>query len=245
MYSALILDDEEAARRTLHGLLSRYCPEIVNIYTAADIQSASEIMEKYAPDFLFFDVALGNHTSFDVHLQANLSGKALIFVTAHEEFSLQALKAGALDYLLKPVDIDELKLAVKKGSAFLGKEKRMQAHTEENAPREIKLMVNHGSGFNLLNGEDILFAQADGNYTTFHLQGHKKIMSAKQIGFYEELLPPQLFFRSHKSYIINIRYLEGYSFREGHAAHLSEGHEVPVSRRKLPQFIELCKRLKI
>jgi len=243
MYSALILDDEESARKTLHGLISRYCPEIQSIYTAADTGEAKEVLEKKPVDFLFFDIALGSHTSFDVVMQADLSGKALIFVTAHEEFSLQALKSGALDYLLKPVDIDELKLAVKKGCSFLEKEK--QVHSEDKGAREIKLMVNHGSGFNLLSGEDILFAQADGNYTTFYLQGYKKIMSAKQIGFYEELLPPQLFFRSHKSYIINIRYLEGYSYREGHTAHLSEGHDIPVSRRRLPQFIDLCKRLKI
>lgn len=245
MYSALILDDEEAARKTLHGLLSRYCPEIRTLYTAAGISGAREIIEKKNVDFLFFDIALGSHTSFDMVMHTGLSGKALIFVSAHEEFSMQALKSGALDYLLKPVDIDELKLAVKKGCSFLEKEKRAQAPQEDADASEIKLMVNHGSGFNLLSGEDILFARADGNYTTFHLQGHKKIMSAKQIGFYEELLPPQLFFRSHKSYIINIRYLEGYSFREGHTAHLSEGHEVPVSRRKLSQFIELCKHLKI
>jgi len=244
MYSALILDDEESARKTLQGLLSRYCPEITATYSAAGISEAVEHIRHSDPDFLFFDIEIGTQSGFDVFSQVNLDGKAVIFVTAHEEFPLQALKAGATDYLLKPVDIDELKTAVKKGCDYLEKEKQLRNNTKQSA-RNVKLMVSHGSGFDLLQGRDIIFARADGNYTTFYLQGQKKTMSAKQIGFYEELLPAHIFFRCHKSFIINTEYLRGYTFKEGHAACLSEGHEVPVSRRKLPQFIELCKSLEL
>lgn len=242
MYSALLLDDEELARKTLRGLLAMHCPQITHIHEAQDTEEAIRVLAKHPVDFLFLDIELGGQSGFDALNHIQTHAQAVIFVTAHEEFSLRALKAGALDYLLKPVDIEELKVSVKKGCETLAK--NPDTETDNPAkPLNVRIMVAKGGGFDLLEANEIIFAEADGNYTTFYLQGGRRVTSSKQIGFYEELLLPPLFFRSHKSYIINLKYLKGYTSREGHIALMEEEHQVSVSRRKLSEFIDLCKQL--
>lgn len=239
MYSALILDDEELARKNLQGLLMRSCPQIGPVRLAENVNTALRLLQEQPVDILFLDVNLGSETGFDL-LQRRLGDqKAVIFVTAHEEFSLRAIKADAADYLLKPVDVEELKTAVGKAIAKAGSKTEK---SPEGQP-DMRLVVHHGSGFEMLAIPQIIFAEAEGNYTTFYLEGYRKVVSSKQLGSYEMLLPEQAFFRSHKSYIINLKHLKGYSSRNGYTALLSESYEVPVSRRKLQGFLELSKKL--
>lgn len=238
MYAALLLDDEELAQKTLKGLIANHCPEISTLHEARDTEEAIKVLAKHRVDFLFLDIELGSESGFDALDHIQTQNQAVIFVTAHEAFSLRALKAGAVDYLLKPISIDELKAAVKKGIGILPK-------PSEPAVPDHRIMVSKGGGFDLLDSQEIVFAEAEGNYTTFYLYDGQKITSSKQIGFYEELLLPPRFFRSHKSYIIHLKYLKGYSSREGHMALLEKAQQVPVSRRKLQEFLSLCKHLPI
>lgn len=254
MYTALIVDDEELARRSLHGLLLRYCPDIETIFIAEDTEIAQRFLATHHIDILFLDIDLGTANGFDLLSQRRSRDTAVVFVTAHEEYSLRALKAGAVDYLLKPVDIDELQEAVGKADAFLGGRKGTEGHdpgkkrTEDPAASaftaDTHLVVGHGKGFEILDTRQIIFAEANGNYTTFLLDGGRKVMASKQIGTVETMLPASFFFRTHKSYIINLKHLKGYSSHEGYTALLSENHEVPVSRRRLTEFLELSKKLK-
>lgn len=241
MYSALILDDEELARKNLQGLLSRSCPQVGPVRLAENVTTALQLLQEQPVDILFLDVNLGTETGFDL-LQRHLGDqKAVIFVTAHEEFSLRAIKAEAADYLLKPVDVEELRTAVDKAIAKAGT--RTEKSPLPAGQPDMRLVVHHGSGFEMLPIPQIIFAEAEGNYTTFYLEGYRKVISSKQLGSYETLLPEQAFFRSHKSYIINLKHLKGYSSRNGYTALLSESYEVPVSRRKLQGFLELSKKL--
>lgn len=105
-----------------------------------------------------------------------------------------------------------------------------------------RLVISHGHGFEVLPLSEIIFAAAEGNYTIFHLEGHRKVISSRQLGSYESQLPGPGFFRTHKSYLINLRHLKGYSTRNGYMVLLSNGYEVPVSRRKLTEFRELSRK---
>lgn len=242
MFSALILDDEAPARRCLHGLLAENCTQLSSLFLAEDITTAARLLHENKIDILFLDVNLGTETGFDL-LQHGLGrNQALIFVTAHETFSLKAIKFQAVDYLLKPIDIDDLVLAVDKAIEFVRRATPIQI-LQPQAPAPQQVIVNHDNGFELFDRSQILFAEAEGSYTAFYLEGSRKITASRQLGSYEALLTNPTFFRSHKSYIINLRHLKGYSSKNGYTALLSGGHEVPVSRRKLSLFLELSKKM--
>ncbi|WP_118973843.1 LytR/AlgR family response regulator transcription factor [Taibaiella koreensis] len=244
MFSALILDDEAPARKFLHGLLAEHCTQLSAFFLAGDIPTAARLLQENEIDILFLDVNLGTETGFDLLQQGTGRHQALIFVTAHEEFSLKAIKARAIDYLLKPIDIDELLLAVDKATGFLKSTRPAPvAQTPASDTGKQQVIVNHDDGFELFDQSRILFAEAEGSYTAFYLEGAQKIIASRQLGSYETLLASPFFFRSHKSYIINLRHLKGYSSKNGYTALLSEGYEVPVSRRKLSLFLELSKKL--
>lgn len=241
MYSALILDDEAPARRCLQELLARNCEQLNPVFLAEDIPAATRLLHEHKIDILLLDVNLGEETGFDLLQHTMNKDQAVIFVTAYEEFSLKAIKARAIDYLLKPIDIDDLVLAVGKATEFLNAYGPQQPEPPD-AHRN-QFIVHHGQGFELLNLSQILFAEAEGSYTSFYLEGARKVTASRQLGSYEQLLAGPSFFRSHKSYIINLAHLKGYSSKNGCAALLAGGHEVPVSRRKLSLFLELSKKL--
>lgn len=242
MYTALILDDEAPARRCLQELLARHCDQITTIFLAEDIATATRLLHENKIDILFLDVNLGEETGFNLLQHTMNKSQAVIFVTAYEEFSLKAIKAQAIDYLLKPIDIDELIVAVNKAEAFLKTNTPQQQAGPPDHGRN-QVIVHHGQGFELFNFSQILFAEAEGSYTSFYLEGARKVIASRQLGSYESLLTNPSFFRSHKSYIINLSHLKGYSSKNGCAALLTEGYEVPVSRRKLSLFLELSKKL--
>lgn len=243
MYTALILDDEAPARRCLQELLARHCDPITTIFLAEDIATATRLLHENKIDILFLDVNLGEETGFNLLENTISKSQAVIFVTAYEEFSLKAIKAQAIDYLLKPIDIDELIVAVNKAKTFLKTTTPQQAIASPPHNARNQVIVHHGQGFELFNFSQILFAEAEGSYTSFYLEGARKVIASRQLGSYESLLANPSFFRSHKSYIINLSHLKGYSSKNGYAALLAEGYEVPVSRRKLSLFLELSKKL--
>ncbi|RQO30911.1 hypothetical protein DBR32_09370 [Taibaiella sp. KBW10] len=244
MFSALILDDEAPARKCLLGLLTENCPQLSSLFLAEDVSTAKRLVDQNKIDILFLDVNLGTESGFDLLQQGLTGNQALIFVTAHEAFCLKAIKVQAIDYLLKPIDIDELILAVDKATEFLNRTRLGAVMSPQPSdPDQQQLIVNHDKGFELFDRSQVVFAAAEGSYTVFHLEGSRKITASRQLGSYEPLLTNPTFFRSHKSYIINLRHLKGFSSKDGYTALLSEGHEVPVSRRKLPLFLELSQKM--
>lgn len=215
---------------------------------AATVGEARQVLEQQRVDFLFLNIDPGMETGFDMLKSIPAEEYAVIFTSAHQDYSLQALKANALDYLLKPLDLGELDAAVSKARNFINRKTvgltlglpgiatAQQAHQERD---DLKLVIRHERGFEVLQARHIIVAEADGNYTTFYLEDKRKTIASKQLGLYEELLAAPLFFRCHKSYIINLDHLQGYSSTHGHTAVMAGSHEAPISRRKLPEFLEL------
>lgn len=180
---------------------------------------------------------------------------SIIFVTGNQEYALKALKASAVDFLLKPVDIDELKGAVKKVEYF---HKLRQQNQEVNSTYQAtvnelsqnlskernieRLTLQHLQGFKIVAVKDIVYLEADRNYTVFHLASREKVMVSRNMGEYEDLLDPDVFFRVHKSFIINLHHLKEYSTADGYFAVMQDSISVIVSRRRVDEFMVAIKR---
>jgi two-component system LytT family response regulator len=242
---ALIVDDEQFCRNNLKLLLDDYCPEIRNIDLAESAEEARKFMMSSPPDILFLDIKMPQESGFD--LLASLENKpgSIVFTTAHNEFALEAIKAEALDYLEKPIDIDDLRAAVQKASrrkdSTLGRHPELQEMIRE-ASRDRgaeKLAIPMREGYELIPVREIIHLEASESYTLIHLNEGKRIMSSKNIKVYEEKLDPSIFFRTHKSHIVNVKYhLKGFSRVDGNSAVMSNGKHIPISRRKLQRFLE-------
>lgn len=240
---ALIIDDEHLCRENLRMLVESFCPTIDTIKTASNASDARQKLELFQPDVLFLDIKMPGETGFEFLESLGDHPYAVIFTTAHSEFALSALKAQAIDYLEKPVDIEDLQNAVKK-LALRFKNGNPKPPIEERLAKQSpqvssdKIAIAMRDGFDIINCSDIVHLEASESYTTFYLQNGKRLISSKNIKVYEEKLDPNIFFRTHKSHIINVQnHLTGFNRVDGNSAVLSNGKLVPISRRKLQDFL--------
>lgn len=247
---ALIVDDEEPARNLLRSLLEKYGTNIRVVDTAGSAKEAREILENSRIDVLFLDISMPNENGFDLLESLDASRYLFVFVTAYDQFALRALKASAVDYLQKPVDPDELALAVQK-LHHLKKLRTSASKTQADYVHALNSLVTNGAGkggvrrlclpgmqgFIIVDTNDIVYLEADTNYTVFHLTNLKKIVVSKSIKDYEEVLDPLVFYRVHKSSIINLKYLREFSRVDGYYAVMQDESSIAVSRRKLQEFI--------
>lgn len=243
---ALIVDDETLSRETLKSLLLRYCADTVEIVgMAASATEARWELDAYEPDVLFLDVEMPRENGFDLLRSLPERNFSVIFVTAYDHYALRAIKASATDYLLKPIDIDELKDAVGKLAEMhlsrhrqdLGYSARLSAvleNTLNHRQRLNKLIIPSLNGFNIVAVDDILHCRAENNYTTLFLRSGEHLLACKPLKEYEEILTPSDFFRVHKSYLINLQYVRGFVRSDvgGGRVMLDGGTTVEVSRRR-------------
>lgn len=253
---ALIVDDEEFARSSLYFLLQEHCADIQIAGIAKSVKEAKELLHEFEIDLIFLDIAMPGENGFDLIPAALEHDARVIFTTAYDQYALRAIKASALDYLLKPIDIDELKETVAKATDLIGKHKqshRLQAEqlsqlSENMAERaEIrKLSLPNGQGgYTLVNFDQIINIEADSNYSVFFIDGKEKITVAKVLKEYEEILPEHTFIRVHKSSIINLDYVKEYNSKNGLEVALKNGVKIAVSRRRASEFTEKVKQYTI
>ncbi len=249
-YNAIIIDDEINLQRTLEILVERNCPEIHLIGIANSAEAGRKLIRENKVDLIFLDISMPVENGFDFIASIPKEKFAIIFTTAYEEFALKAIKANAIDYLLKPIDPTDLQNAVARAVSELNlrnqkKEAReiyseslntltQQMQTEN--PEITRITVVEKFGFRIVEIKAIRFLEADSNYTIIHLSGLEKIVSSKSLGEYEKILDPSLFFRIHKSSLINIDYLKGYSSYQGYFAILDDDTKLAISRRRYPEF---------
>lgn len=246
----LIVDDEEPARNVLSSLLRTYCPAINIVGLADSAAQAREYLGNNPVDALFLDISMPNESGFDLLESIDSSKYLFVFVTAHDQYALKALRASAVDYLQKPVDIDELKEAVTKlvrmktliqqtPSAFSDYQQSLQGLMSNMSGRKgvQRLCLPGTHGFTILDVNDILYMDADSNYTIFHLSNLKKIVVSKSMREFEDLLDEKSFFRIHKSSVIHLKYLKEFSRVDGYYAVMADNSSIPVSRRRVPEFL--------
>jgi two-component system, LytTR family, response regulator len=217
MIRSVIIDDEKPSRDVLINYLEEYCPDVEITGTAGSVKTAFRVIKKQQPDLVFLDIELGDGKGFDL---LNLFDKldfSIIFVTAYSEHAVRAFRFSAVDYLLKPVKIDELKEAVEKVRKYSGtsmKSDNLAAffNNFNNNNKQIPtLVIPHIKGYEVLKISDIILCKADGYCTNFQLTGNRKIVSSKNLKQYEELLADHNFMRVHHSFIINLNYVTSYT----------------------------------
>ncbi|RZK17792.1 MAG: response regulator transcription factor [Pedobacter sp.] len=247
---AIIVDDEEFARSSLFFLLQQNCPEVEITGIARSVAEAKDILAHHTIDLIFLDIAMPGGNGFDLIPDAQKQNAGVIFTTAYDQYALKAIKANALDYLLKPIDIDELKIAVEKVAQHIKLFKSQNENDERISnlasnlatKSEIrKLTLPYGQGFKMIDVDDIIYIEADSNYSIVHLNSEEKITVSKVLREFEELLPTEQFVRVHKSNIINLNHLKEYNSKNGLQVFLKNGESINISRRRASDFFDKIK----
>lgn len=236
--TAIIVDDELHGRENLRKICETYCPEINILGTADSVVNAKELVSIHNPEIVFLDINMPVLDGFDFIEEYHDPEFLVVFVTAHEEFGINAVKAGAADYLLKPINIKELKQTVKK--LLLNKQKKVKVEPVRE-PNKLVLPASHG--FDVLVIEDIIRFEADGCYTKVVLKDGKNKIISRTLKDFEETLPKDLFFRIHKSHLINLKCIKDYSNLSGNLVTMIDGSKVEISRRKTASFIRKIKSI--
>lgn len=248
MVRTILVDDEPRGLNTLKKLLQEYCPEIKVIAECTDADAAKDKIELLEPQLAFLDISLPGKTSFDLLSELDKINFEIIFVTAHNEYTLEAFHYSAIDYLMKPIDedmlIDAVRRAVKRVAMnSINNNVSTLLHNLQKAqvPQEMKLCIPSLKGFQVVELKDILYCEAAGSYTTFFFIDKHSVCTAKPIHDYEELLEDAGFVRIHKSSLVNLLHVKEYLRGEGGSIVLSNGKELEVSRRKKDVFLSRMK----
>lgn len=233
---AILIDDERSNLENITALLSKYCPRVKIVAKASDIFEAEQLIKDYQPELLFLDIQIGEHTGFDLLNLIPEKTFEVIFITAFDKYGIEAIKFAALDYLLKPVSIPDLVLAVNKAEDKISiKEKNSQLNfllqqlkSGNQFPTKIALPQLQEIRYVAIN--DIIRCEADNSYTFFYLIDGERLLISRSIKEYNELLKPLGFLRTHQSHLVNRISVKSWLKEDGGCLLLINGDKVPVSR---------------
>jgi len=237
MIKALIIEDELYNRKSLVSLINMLNKDITIIGECETVKEAITVTKAYKPDLIFLDINLPDGNAFDFLEQTNHLNFKVIFITAYEEYALQALKKGAVDYILKPVDIEELEIAlnkVLKTSINIKEEQITQIERILNNESK-KLILSLRDTYQVVLLKELMYCSSNKGYTVFYLNNGNSYMTSKPLKEYEDALPKETFIRTHQSYYVNINYIDAYD-KTGYIT-LKNGKKVPVSVRKKDMFL--------
>lgn len=244
MIKALIVDDEQKARNILQHYINSFIPEITEIRQADSVDNANEVLKDYQPGIIFLDVEMPHKNGFDFLVQLKDPQFDVIFTTAYNQYAIQAIRFSALDYLLKPVDPDELKAAVqrhleKKETAVQKKEllDNLVSNIEKKDVKDFKIAVPSSEGVYFFMINDILHLEAESSYTHIHLANRKPFIASKTLKHFEDMLDEFKFIRTHKSHLVNPQHITRIS-NDNEFVLLTDGTKVEVSRRKKDEVLQ-------
>lgn len=234
---SLIVDDESSGRDALRALLAAHCPQVVVVAEAASVREAQEMIRRsHEIDIVFLDIELPDGSGFDVLEEAGSREFAVIFVTAYDNYGIQAVKAAAVDYLLKPVSPDELCDAVDRAI------ERMEARTENyRSAGEIpeRIALPNAQGLRIVETADIVRCRSHSNYTEFRFIDGDSLLVSRPMGEFERVLVRSGFFRVHNSHLINMRHVRSYVRGKGGYVVMTDGSHVDVSVRRKEAFLKM------
>jgi len=244
----LIIDDEVLMRQTMEKLVHEHCPNVKLLAKAESVKSGVEAIRKYHPDLVLLDIKMDDGSGFDLLKQLEPIDFKVIFVTAYDEYAIKAIKFSALDYLLKPVDPDDLTKAINKAEKLVVKELNTQLgvlkdNMQSGNISSKKIILKTFDNIHLVKMVDIIYCESYDNYTNFHLQDNNKILVSNTLKEYEEMLSEYGFFRVHKSFLINLAHIVRFEKSEGGSIILTNKKMVPVSSRKREQLLELLDKI--
>lgn len=243
---AILVDDEPIGISTLKKMLELHCPEIDIAATCSNAFDAAEKLKAFQPDVVFLDINMPGKSGLELLAERTEKPFEVVFVTAYSEYMLQALRFSATDYLMKPVDEDELVEAVQRVKKRLLQGRNIPQNealqyniSKAGHPLEMRLCLPTQKGFTIVKLDEIIYCEAQRSYTEFHLIHHKTILVSKPLFDYERLLAGTIFLRVHKSYLINMLHVKEYI--HGGRVIMSNELEIEVSRRKKDLFLESMK----
>lgn len=245
----IVIDDEDRARKSIVDILKISNNQREVVAEAHDVKSGIEAINKHHPDLILLDINMPDGTGFDLLKKIDHIDFKIIFITAYEEFAVQAFEFSAVDYLLKPVDPAKLIDALSKAQQLVDQEKislklnALFANLDNNSTENKKLVLKTAENIYLVNTSDILRCESDGGYTRFFLVDGKKIMVSRNMKDYDELLNGMGFYRIHQSHLINLKYIDHYSKTEGGAVVMKDNSTLPVARRKKDSFLKLLEMI--
>lgn len=233
---AILVDDEVSNLENLQGLLEKHCPVVKVVATATDIMAAANLIRLHEPNLLFLDIQMGSNSGFDLLNMLPERSFEVIFVTAYDKYGIQAVKFAALDYLLKPIEVEELIIAVGKAKDKVGSRWQdeqlgfllQQMKKTGNAIPKIALPQQHEIRYLVI--DDIVRCEADNTYTFFFLENKDKLVVSRPLKEYSDLLKPQGFLRIHQSHLINPKFVKSWLKEDGGILLMKNGDKVPVSK---------------
>lgn len=248
MIKAVIVEDEKNSQQLLKELITEYCEGVEVIDIAGNVAEALEAIDAGKPTLVFLDIELPDGDGFQVLEKTPNLNFDVIFTTAYDQYAMRAFKFSATDYLLKPVDIEELQEAVKRVVEKQSKQEDGDGQAEkiEALIRNIRnvqtpfkrIVLPTSNGFTVVNPEDIIRCESDRNYTFIFLMDGRKILVSRTIKEYDEMLTDYNFFRIHQSHLINLKYLKNYTRGRGGYVELSDGTNIDVSARRKSEFLK-------
>lgn len=241
--NAIIIDDEKHCTKTLQWSLEQYCPEVVVVATATNGIQGRECIEKYKPELVFLDIEMPIMNGIEFIQSFSEINFEIIFTTAYEQYAINAIKLNALDYLLKPIDKDELMEAIRKLKKKKGNVNKSQIDNLYQVHKNKiidKIAISTNDGLQFITLQNIIRIEASGSYCNFYLVDGRKLLLSKKLGDVEEILihNPD-FFRAHKSNMINLKYVEKYMKGDGGEIQMLDKTIITLSRSKKTEFLEL------
>lgn len=239
---AIIIEDEAQSQVQLIKLLNKYCPEISIVGQADNVESGLLLFYEKKPDTIFLDIELGTESGFDLLQAINTHTFSVIFTTAHNKYSLKAIKYAALDYLLKPVQLHELVRAVEKAKVAINKENLNQQlelllnGIKNSSSESQSIAIPQSRDIRIIRLMDIIYLESENNYTKFHLIENEQLLVSKGIYYYDELLSRNNFIRIHQSYLVNKAFIK--SISSSNEIVLFNKERLPISRLKMAALKE-------
>ena len=246
--NAILIDDEPRGISSMQKLLQINCPGINVIGACTNADEAVEMVKSRHPDRIFLDIAMPVKNGFELLKELNECHFEVIFVTAHNQFMIEAFHFSAIDYLLKPVEdnllvdaVNRAKKRIAEKSGSKNVETFLHNLKQKQSPQKMRLCIPSLKGFQVIELDDILYAESSGNYTNLYFANQKMVCTSKPMHEYEALLEDAGFVRIHKSILVNLLHVKEYLRGEGGSVILSNGHEVEVARRKKDLLISKMK----
>lgn len=249
MLRAVVIDDIENIRKKNIAIIKSSCPNISIVGQADSVDSGVKLIQQLSPDIVFLDVEMPDGTGFDLLQKLQPIQFKVIFITGYEDFAIRAFRFSAIDYLLKPLDANDLAEAVKKAEDSLSKEvfdmKLNNLFTNLERPKNLqRLLLKTAEKIYSVNIQDIVNCESDKNYTTFNFINAPKLVVSTNLKEYEALLAPHNFFRTHQSHLINMAFFDHFIKADGgNKVVMKNKQTVPLSVRKKEEFLVLLENL--
>ena len=242
---AVIIDNEIPVIRGLEKLLKLYCPQVQVVGEAQGVSSGKKLIDTVLPDLVFLDIEMEDGLGIDLLTSLPSRTFQVIFITAFNQYAVQAFRLSAIDYLLKPVDPEDLVEAVQKAQEAQGhtqlstKIETLLTNWAASSAQKKKIVLKDAENIHFVAVEQIVYCKAEGSYTRFFLKDQPALLVSRHLKLYEEILQPYPFFRVHHTFLVNLHYILRFEKSEGGMLVLENGERLPVSNRKRDQLLKL------